>query len=72
MTPSFFRMTYRASSWPPGVTGTLRLGNKSVTGMDAVDNLAGELWRFYFADISEVAIYCPECGEREFDDSRGR
>jgi hypothetical protein len=50
----------------------LRLGNKSVTGMVAVDNLAGELWRFYFADISEVAIYCPECGEREFDDSRGR
>jgi hypothetical protein len=24
------------------------------------------------ADIGEVAVYCPECAEREFDDSRGR
>jgi hypothetical protein len=28
----------------------------------------GELWRLYFADIGEVAIYCPECAEREFGD----
>jgi hypothetical protein len=27
----------------------------------------GELWRLYFADIGEVAIYCPECAEREFE-----
>lgn len=26
----------------------------------------GELWRLLFADIGEVAIYCPECAEREF------
>jgi DNA-directed RNA polymerase subunit RPC12/RpoP len=26
----------------------------------------GDLWRFLFADIGEVAIYCPECAEREF------
>ena len=26
----------------------------------------GEVWRVLFADISEVAIYCPECAEREF------
>jgi hypothetical protein len=25
----------------------------------------GELWRLLFADIGEVAIYCPECAERE-------
>jgi hypothetical protein len=28
--------------------------------------LTGEVWRFCFADIGEVAIYCPECGNREF------
>ena len=26
-----------------------------------------ELWLLYFADTGEVAIYCPECAEREFD-----
>jgi hypothetical protein len=26
----------------------------------------GEVWRLYFADIGELAIYCPECSEREF------
>jgi hypothetical protein len=26
----------------------------------------GEVWRVVFADIGEVAIYCPECAEREF------
>jgi ribosomal protein L44E len=26
----------------------------------------GEVWRILFADIGEVAIYCPECTEREF------
>lgn len=26
----------------------------------------GELWHVYFADLGEVAIYCPECAEREF------
>ena len=31
----------------------------------------GELWRLYFADVGEIAIYCPECAEREFrSDSR--
>ena len=32
----------------------------------------GDVWRLLFADIGEVAVYCPECAEREFDDSRGR
>jgi hypothetical protein len=32
----------------------------------------GDVWRLLFADIGEVAINCPECAEREFDDSRGR
>jgi hypothetical protein len=27
---------------------------------------AGERWHLYFADLGEVAIYCPECAEREF------
>lgn len=26
----------------------------------------GEDWRLLLADIGEVAIYCPECAEREF------
>jgi hypothetical protein len=26
----------------------------------------GELWRLYFADVGEVAVYCPECAGREF------
>jgi hypothetical protein len=26
----------------------------------------GELWRLFFADLREVAVYCPECAEREF------
>jgi hypothetical protein len=25
-----------------------------------------ELWCVRFADIGEIAIYCPECAEREF------
>jgi hypothetical protein len=25
-----------------------------------------EVWRVVFADIGEVAIYCPGCAEREF------
>jgi hypothetical protein len=29
----------------------------------------GELWRVYFADLGEVAIYCPECAEREFGEA---
>jgi hypothetical protein len=27
---------------------------------------SGETWQLRFADIGEVAIYCPECAEREF------
>jgi hypothetical protein len=30
----------------------------------------GELWRLLFADIGEVAIYCPECAAKEFGDER--
>jgi hypothetical protein len=26
----------------------------------------GELWRLFFADLGEVAVYCPGCAEREF------
>ena len=26
----------------------------------------GELWRLFFADLGEVAVYCPACAEREF------
>jgi hypothetical protein len=26
----------------------------------------GERWSLRFADLGEVAIYCPECDEREF------
>jgi hypothetical protein len=29
----------------------------------------GEIWRLLFTDIGEVAIYCPECAEREFGSS---
>jgi Zn finger protein HypA/HybF involved in hydrogenase expression len=29
---------------------------------------AGETWRIMFVDLGEVAVYCPECGEREFGD----
>ena len=25
-------------------------------------------WHLYFADVGEVAIYCPDCAEREFED----
>jgi hypothetical protein len=25
-----------------------------------------EIWLLYFADTGEVAIYCPECAEREY------
>jgi hypothetical protein len=25
-----------------------------------------EMWRVLFVDLAEVAIYCPECAEREF------
>jgi hypothetical protein len=32
----------------------------------------GELWRLYFAAIGEVAIYCPECAEREFGHESAR
>ena len=28
--------------------------------------LDGERWRLWFADLGEVAVYCPECDEREF------
>jgi hypothetical protein len=28
--------------------------------------VSGENWRLYFADLAEVAIYCPECAGREF------
>jgi hypothetical protein len=27
---------------------------------------ADESWRLHFADIGELAIYCPDCAEREF------
>jgi hypothetical protein len=27
----------------------------------------GELWRLFFADVGEMAVYCPSCAEREFD-----
>jgi hypothetical protein len=30
---------------------------------------AGEMWRVLFADIGEVAVYCPECAEREFGET---
>ncbi len=26
----------------------------------------GEPWCLRFADLGEVAVYCPECAEREF------
>jgi hypothetical protein len=26
----------------------------------------GELYRLFFADLAEVAVYCPACAEREF------
>ena len=29
---------------------------------------AGETWRIMFVDLGEVAVYCPECGKREFGD----
>jgi hypothetical protein len=25
-----------------------------------------EVWHLIFVDLGEVAIYCPECAEREF------
>ncbi|HMI99256.1 MAG TPA: hypothetical protein VK488_05430 [Gaiellaceae bacterium] len=27
---------------------------------------AGELWRLLWADLREVAVFCPCCAEREF------
>jgi hypothetical protein len=27
---------------------------------------ARELWGLFFADLGEVAVYCPKCAEREF------
>ena len=30
--------------------------------------LPGERWSLRFADLGEVAVYCPECDEREFGD----
>jgi DNA-directed RNA polymerase subunit RPC12/RpoP len=32
----------------------------------------GELWRLYFSDAGEVAIYCRECSAREFGESLTR
>jgi hypothetical protein len=29
----------------------------------------GELWRLFFADLGEVAVYCAGCAEREFGES---
>jgi hypothetical protein len=26
-----------------------------------------EVWHLIFVDLGEVAIYCPECAEREFE-----
>jgi hypothetical protein len=31
---------------------------------------AGDVWQVLFADIREVAIYCPECAARELGDSQ--
>ena len=31
----------------------------------------GELWRLYFADVGEIAIYCPECAERGSAQTQG-
>jgi hypothetical protein len=31
-----------------------------------------EVWRLYFADIGKVAIYCPDCAEREFNEPTSR
>jgi hypothetical protein len=31
----------------------------------------GEIWRLLFVDLGEVAIYCPECAEREFGSGEG-
>jgi hypothetical protein len=31
---------------------------------------AGELWRLYFVDLGELAIYCPDCAKREFGDAK--
>jgi hypothetical protein len=28
----------------------------------------GERWSLRFAGLAEVAVYCPECDEREFGD----
>jgi hypothetical protein len=30
-----------------------------------------EIWRLLFVDLGEVAIYCPECAEREFGSGEG-
>ena len=27
---------------------------------------AGETWQVYFVDLGEVALYCPDCSERDF------
>ena len=32
----------------------------------------GEVWHLHFVDLGEIAIYCPECAEREFGESTSR
>jgi hypothetical protein len=32
----------------------------------------GEFWRLFFADLGEVAVYCPRCAEREFGERAER
>jgi hypothetical protein len=31
--------------------------------------LPGERWSLRFADLGEVAVYCPGCDEREFGEA---
>jgi hypothetical protein len=46
----------------PGAVAALRCVE---CGREAVP---GELWRLLFADLGEVAVYCPDCAECEFGD----
>jgi hypothetical protein len=56
----------------PFILALAGLGFKEAAGLSPSncgrEPRAGELWRLYFADIGEVAIYCPACAEREFSD----
>jgi hypothetical protein len=48
---------------PPAETGTFATVSCVEGGRSPQP---GERWQLYFADIGEVAVYCPECAKREF------